>query len=157
MHFAEYDSPVGKLILCSDGKALKGLGFGAAVPEVTEEDAVLALARQWLEAYFRGEQPAAPVPLDPEGTAFQKQVWQMLSEIPYGQVTTYGQLARRFPGKLSAQAIGRAVGKNPIALLIPCHRCIGAKGRLTGYAWGLEKKQWLLELEQKGRTSQWVL
>lgn len=152
MHFAEYDSPVGKLVLCSDGQFLTGLRFGGRLPEASETDGVLTAAKQWLESYFRGEEPAVAVPLSPEGTEFQKQVWKLLQEIPYGQVTTYGCLARQISENMSAQAVGQAVGKNPIAIFIPCHRCVGAKGKLTGYAWGIERKQWLLQHEQKGRA-----
>lgn len=149
MHFAEYDSPLGKLLLCSDGYALKAVRFGEAAPEETRSDRVLEGAQRWLDGYFRGEDVALTVPLAPEGTDFQKKVWQLLQEIPYGQVTTYGALARRFPGKMSAQAVGQAVGRNPIAIFIPCHRCIGAKGQLTGFAWGIDKKKWLLNHEGK--------
>lgn len=99
MHFAEYDSPLGKLVLCSDGQALKGLRFEETIRSAAQTDAVLEGARQWLDAYFRGEEPTVAVPLDPEGTAFQKQVWRLLLEIPYGQVTTYGHLARAFRGE----------------------------------------------------------
>lgn len=152
MHFAIYDSPVGKLLLCSDGRALKQLRFGGEMPEAEDADAVLEGAKRWLDAYFRGEEPAEQVSLEPEGTDFQKRVWQLLEKIPYGQTVTYGSLAREFPGRMSAQAIGQAVGRNPIAVFIPCHRCVGAGGRLTGYAWGLEKKEYLLKLEQKGRA-----
>lgn len=152
MHFAEYASPVGKLLLQSNGGALTGLWIGRETPENPEEDEVLKRAKRWLDAYFRGENPAMDLPLAPEGTEFQKQVWQLLGQIPYGQVTTYGALARELSEGMSAQAVGQAVGRNPISILIPCHRVIGAKGQLTGYAWGIEKKQWLLEHEEKHRN-----
>ena len=152
MHFCEYDSPVGKLLLCSDGAALTGLRFDREAPEIQEEDAVLKAAKKWLEGYFRGETAAPDFLIRPEGTPFQQKVWGLLLQIPYGKTCTYGQLAERFPGKMSPQAIGQAVGRNPIAIIIPCHRCVGAKGQLTGYAWGMERKQWLLQHEQKGRA-----
>ena len=152
MHFCEYGSPVGKLLLCSDGKALRGAWFDRETPPMQEEDAVLKAAKTWLDGYFRGETAAPDFPLSPEGTAFQKKVWDLLLQIPYGKTCTYGQLADSFPGKMSPQAIGQAVGRNPMAIFIPCHRCVGAKGRLTGYAWGTERKQRLLQHEQKGRA-----
>jgi methylated-DNA-[protein]-cysteine S-methyltransferase len=115
-------------------------------------DPVLEAARTWLENYFAGERPEPQqLPLNPKGTEFQKRVWRLLLEIPYGQVTTYGALAAKLAqergGKMSAQAIGGAVGRNPISIIIPCHRVIGANGRLTGYAGGLWRKQALLRLE----------
>lgn len=152
MNFAEYDSPVGKLLLCSDGLHLTGLWFDREPPEPPGEDGVLKAAKNWLDAYFRGENPEPQFSLLPEGTDFQQKVWQLLLQIPYGRVTTYGHLARQISDKMSAQAVGQAVGKNPLSILIPCHRCVGAGGKLTGYAWGIEKKQWLLEHEQKGRA-----
>ena len=148
-HFAEYDSPVGKLLLQSDGTALTGLWFDREAPEEQSEDGGLEAAKRWLDGYFRGEKKTVTVPLSPEGTAFRKQVWELLLEIPYGETRSYGALARELAKRLgkkrmSAQAVGQAVGSNPISILIPCHRVVGAKGQLTGYAWGIEKKQWLL-------------
>lgn len=149
LHFAEYLSPVGKLLLRSDGLALTGLWFDREAPEELSEDEVLQAAKRWLDGYFCGEKEAAEIPLALEGTAFQKQVWELLAGIPYGRTRTYGELARDLAmrqgkDRMSAQAVGQAVGSNPISILIPCHRVVGAKGQLTGYAWGIEKKQWLL-------------
>jgi methylated-DNA-[protein]-cysteine S-methyltransferase len=115
-------------------------------------DPVLDAAQAWLEDYFVGKRPEpARLPLNPKGTEFQKAVWRLLLEIPYGQVTTYGALAAKLAqergGRMSAQAIGGAVGRNPISIIIPCHRVIGADGRLTGYAGGLWRKEALLRLE----------
>jgi len=152
MHFSEYASPIGKLLLCSDGAHLTGAWFDRALPEPAQEDEVLKAAEKWLDSYFRGEFREPEIPLLPEGTVFQKQVWRLLQEIPWGEVTSYGYLARQISEKMAPQAVGQAVGKNPLAIFIPCHRCIGADGKLTGYAWGTEKKQWLLEHEQKGRA-----
>ena len=146
MVYTEYDSPVGKLFLASDGSSLKALGFGNA-PEETGSDPVLEMAKEWLDDYFWGDFREPQFTLAPEGTAFQQKVWQMLLEIPYGETATYGDLARKLGKTMSAQAVGQAVGKNPIAIVIPCHRVVGAKGQLTGYAWGIEKKKWLLDLE----------
>ena len=149
MHFAEYDSPVGKLLLCSDGTSLKSLTFGAGAAEDAEEDAVIRRTKLWLDAYFRGEDPAADLPLAPEGTPFRKRIWQILRDIPAGEVRTYGEIARSLSATMSAQAVGQAVGANPIAIVIPCHRVVGTGGKLTGYAWGVEKKKWLLDHEAK--------
>jgi len=105
--------------------------------------------KAWLDNYFAGRNPVTDVPLSPIGTDFQKAVWKRLLEIPYGKTTTYGAIAAQIsPGtKAAAQAVGGAVGHNPISLLIPCHRVLGSNGSLTGYAGGLEKKRALLELE----------
>ena len=147
MHFAEYDSPVGILVLSSDGKALKGLTMGGRAPGQIQEDEILRRTRLWLDRYFRGKNPGPEIPLAPEGTAFQQRVWKQLLKIPYGATCTYGELARELGKPMSAQAVGQAVGRNPISILVPCHRVMGAGGKLTGYAWGIEKKKWLLNHE----------
>ena len=111
---------------------------------------VFATLKDWLEAYFSGKKPEMTIPLAPDGTEFQQAVWKLLREIPYGKTTTYGAIAKRLSSsgkRAAAQAVGGAVGHNPISLLIPCHRVLGADGSLTGYAGGLEKKRALLELE----------
>lgn len=158
VYFAEYDSPVGKLLLTSNSQALTGLWMNRTVPPdgIRKEDGVLSQARGWLDAYFQGEAYVIDFPLEPEGTAFQQMVWEILLTIPFGQTCSYGRIAREMAvrlgkEKMSAQAVGGAVGRNPISILIPCHRVVGAKGQLTGYAGGLEKKQWLLEHERGGR------
>lgn len=120
---------------------------------VRPECEVLRLAGEWLEQYFSGQTPTVQVPLAPRGTEFQKLVWGLLRQIPYGQTATYGDLARQVAAQLgraamSAQAVGGAVGRNPISLLIPCHRVLGGHGELTGYAGGIERKKWLLTHEQ---------
>ena len=157
-------SPLGDILLAGDGKALTGLWFVGQkhFPEDLLQHAcvrripVFAQAEEWLEAYFAGVQPAQLPLLHPQGTAFQREVWQILLEIPYGQTVTYGEIARRLAAKrglvsMSAQAVGGAVGRNPISLMIPCHRVLGAGGSLTGYAGGIERKKALLELEAAGR------
>ena len=158
MHFAEYASPLGTLLLQSDGAFLRSLKFGTMDTAAGEEDWVLTDTKRWLDAYFRGDEPMLEIPLAPEGTEFQKRVWKMLAQIPGGATRSYGELARELAqqmGKktMSAQAVGQAVGRNPIAILIPCHRVMGSRGELTGYAWGIDRKKWLLEHEMKqGRT-----
>lgn len=149
LYCAQYDSPVGLLLLESDGEALTGLWMNREPAAETAHIPVLDRAKGWLDAYFRGEEPMVDFPLAPRGTAFQQKVWEILRKIPYGQVRTYGEIAREMADILSkdhmsAQAVGGAVGANPISILIPCHRVVGAKGKLTGYAGGLDKKAWLL-------------
>lgn len=163
-----YQSPLGLIHMASDGEALIGLWFEGQKyflqtlgPDVKEEE--LPIFRQtaaWLDAYFapqggnRAEAKALPVlpRLAPRGSEFRQKVWKLLLEIPYGEVTTYGALARRLSAEsgqksMSAQAVGGAVGHNPISILIPCHRVVGTDGSLTGYAGGIEKKVELLRLE----------
>ncbi|MDO4316225.1 MAG: methylated-DNA--[protein]-cysteine S-methyltransferase [Oscillospiraceae bacterium] len=152
-------SPVGPLHLASDGEAVTGLWiegqkyFAATLTGKTQEVPELPVFRQaaaWLDGYFAGEAPPALPPLAPQGSPFRQAVWRLLREIPRGQVTTYGALAQalRERGVSAApQAVGGAVGHNPISILIPCHRVVGAGGSLTGYAGGLAVKKYLLELE----------
>ena len=148
------NSPVGELTLASDDHAIVALVmngqryFERHLPkELIERDtAVLREAERWLRAYFSGRKMTDVLfPLAPEGTAFQKRVWAALRKIPYGETRTYGELAEQLGS--SARAVGHAVGQNPISILIPCHRVIGADGSLTGYAGGLVRKKQLLELE----------
>lgn len=148
------DSPLGLLTLAAEDGSLVGLWmqdqkyFRADVPAdapVDPDAAPFSQVRAWLAAYFAGKNPPVDFPLNPRGTAFQRRVWQALRDIPYGQTTTYGQLARDLQS--SARAVGTAVGRNPISLLIPCHRVLGADGSLTGYAGGVERKKYLLTLE----------
>ena len=152
--YGTYASPVGCLTMVSDGVHLTGLAFDRETGREDELE-LFDQVRMWLDAYFRGDEPDwMELPLKAEGTAFQQQVWSLLLEIPYGKTRTYGELAAklaRLSGKekMSAQAVGQAVGKNPIGIVIPCHRCVGAGGKLTGYAWGLARKKWLLEMEAK--------
>jgi methylated-DNA-[protein]-cysteine S-methyltransferase len=155
-------SPVGELLLASDGERLTGLWlagqkyFAETLPEhsaVRGDLPVFVETRRWLDRYFAGENPVpTEIPLGPEGGAYRRGVWELLLEIPYGEVTTYGDIARRLARKAggsatSARAVGGAVGRNPISILIPCHRVVGADGSLTGYAGGIENKVRLLELE----------
>lgn len=154
VYFAEYDSPLGKLLLTCREEGLTGIWFDKEPPEgLRREHPILCQTVRWLDAYFRGEDPAVEIPLAPKGTTFQQQVWQILLTIPYGQTRSYGSIAREIAciqgkEKMSAQAVGQAVGKNPISILIPCHRVVGTKGQLTGYAGGLDKKVWLLRHEK---------
>ena len=155
-------SPLGEILLASDGTALTGLWFEGqrhypAAPSGPWEEkrvAVLEQAERWLGLYFAGQEPDFTPPLAPQGTAFQKAVWEILLTIPYGETLCYGEIAARIAARrglahMSAQAVGGAVGRNPISLIIPCHRVVGADGSLTGYAGGLERKERLLALERR--------
>ena len=152
------DTPLGKIQAAACDNALYGLWFMGQkyFPKntnawLTKPDyPVFVSLKAWLKEYFTPGKPETPVPLSPVGTDFQQAVWKLLLEIPYGKTTSYGAIAVRLAQngkKASAQAVGGAVGHNPISLLIPCHRVLGADGSLTGYAGGLEKKRSLLELE----------
>ena len=167
MEYAHYyNSPLGKILLASDGHALTGLWFegqkyfAAKLDPDHEEKKLPVFARtaEWLALYFDGENPAFMPPLTLKGTPFQKEVWEILLEIPFGQTTTYAEIAaeiarRRGLASMSAQAVGSAVAHNPISLIIPCHRVVGSDGGLTGYAGGIEKKEWLLAMERQAPES----
>jgi len=150
-----YTSPLGPIVIESDGQAITSLRFSNAktpsVPTAPKEAVptppIIAETLQWLDDYFAGKRPCNVPRLNPQGTAFQKRVWQALFTIPYGETISYGEIAKMVDCR-SAQAVGQAVGANPIALIIPCHRVIAANGQLGGYAYGTEIKKQLLELEQ---------
>lgn len=152
---AEYSSPIGEILLCADEIGLRGLWFegskyfAAGVPEEKSEvmTPVLSSAVQWLNEYFSGTEPDFTPPLHLTGSDFRLKVWSELLKIPYGSTVSYGELAATF-GKMSAQAVGGAVGHNPVGIIVPCHRVIGADGSLTGYAAGTERKSFLLRLEK---------
>ena len=159
-YYIEYQAPIGDLLIISDGENIIWLGVsGQKYAENVLQDSVLnsnlqifADVRQWLDLYFSGVEPPFAIPLAPTGTFFRRAVWDILCEIPYGEVLTYGDIAKKIAkqqGKerMSAQAVGGAVGHNPISILIPCHRVVGAGGNLTGFASGMEKKIKLLGLE----------
>lgn len=154
---SHYRSSLGGILLLADDIGLTGLwfenekNFKAAYEE--KETAAITAAGKWLDSYFSGQEPDFEPPLHLVGTDFQLEVWEILRTIPYGQTTTYGQIAKQIADrhglpKMSAQAVGGAVGRNKISIIVPCHRVIGADGSLTGYAGGLEKKVELLRLER---------
>ena len=149
---SRYDSPLGEIVLAADGDALIGLWFsgqahfGAGLRGAEDGDcAVLREAKAWLDDYFAGKAPETLPKLRPRGTAFQQRVWAELLRIPRGETETYGALAERLGSH--ARAVGGAVGRNPISILIPCHRVVGKDGSLTGYAGGTERKAALLKIE----------
>ena len=150
-----YASPLGQMRLCCDGHFLTAVIFSGQkyedkhIPkDVTFGNRpVLEETKVWLTQYFQGNIPTVFPAMKPSGTPFQQKVWALLLQIPYGKTVTYGELAQQL-GCKSAQAVGSAVGRNPISILIPCHRVVGADGTLTGYAGGVEKKEFLLNLEK---------
>ena len=165
-----YLSPIGKMILTSDGKYLTHLHFMTTRYEkekiVNQEDIkddleVFKLTKKWLDAYFNKEKPKFKLPLKMEGSVFGKMVWDILAEIPYGQTMTYKEIALEMKKRynivsLSYQAVGQAVGHNPICLIVPCHRVVGTNGSLTGYSEGIDKKVWLLKHEEVDMTNLFV-
>lgn len=161
-----YSSELGDILLAADEIGLTGLWFfgqsyfADTLPteQIAQETPILTQAREWLDEYFSGKEPDFTPKLHPIGSPFRQAVWKLLLQIPYGQTTTYGEIARQLEKlqnrpHMSAQAVGGAVGHNGISIIIPCHRVVGTKGSLTGYAGGLDKKMALLELEHANRKT----
>jgi methylated-DNA-[protein]-cysteine S-methyltransferase len=146
MHETTYISPLGPLCLRADDDALVALTFGEAARE--DDTPVLAATRAQLDEYFAGNRTEFDLPLRLEGTPWERRVWEALLEIPYGTTQSYGELAARIGAPGAARAVGAANGRNPISIVVPCHRVIGASGALTGYGWGVERKSALLDLER---------
>lgn len=154
LFLTHYASPLGPILLAADETGLTGLWFEgqkyfpsfSGVEYQEKETPVLTETVRWLDVYFSGKDPGFLPPLHPQGSPFRQTVWDILLTIPRGQTITYGEIARRL-GVRSAQAVGGAVGHNPISILIPCHRVVGSDGSLTGYAGGVERKARLLQLE----------
>ncbi len=150
-HYAHLESPVGQLLLTAAGDTLTGLYLPreerAPDPAWDEGGLFLDEVQRQLRAYFAGERQTFDLPLDPVGTAWQRRVWVELARIPYGETISYAELARRAENPSAVRAAGAANGRNPISIVIPCHRVIGANGTLTGYSGGLEAKRWLLTHE----------
>jgi O-6-methylguanine DNA methyltransferase len=173
LHRAEIDTPVGPMLAVASSEALMVLEFGNRERftrlearlarwfpphEITENlknvdvSRVIDRVREWLEGYFSGtDADASGLPLDMRGAPFEQRVWAALREIPAGTTTTYGGIARRLGDARASRAVGAANGANPIAIIVPCHRVIGADGSLTGYGGGLERKTWLLDHERRWR------
>jgi methylated-DNA-[protein]-cysteine S-methyltransferase len=153
--YAYMPSPVGRLLLAGDERALRSLLFvdgrhpAGPEPGWQPADAPFREAVRQLEAYFAGELTEFTLPLAPAGTAFQRSVWTALCDIAYGETISYGELARRIGKPQAVRAVGAANGQNPIAIVVPCHRVIGSNGALTGYGGGLERKGWLLAHERR--------
>jgi methylated-DNA-[protein]-cysteine S-methyltransferase len=156
--YTTLDSPIGELLLLGDGRSLHGLYMqggrtGIEVnPNWKRSAEPFAAVREQLDEYFTGRRTGFDVPIDMAGTAFQRRVWSELRRIPYGESISYGELARRIGIPFASRAVGTANGLNPIAVIVPCHRVIGADGSLTGYGGGLERKRFLLDLEAGALT-----
>ena len=157
IHYSNMPSPVGELTFTGTADGLTGVWFDTDRHQHDRsgwqrDDALFAETRQQLEQYFAGTRQIFTLKLAAKGTAFQHQVWAVLCTIPFGETRSYGEQARAIDNEKAVRAVGLANGKNPIAIIVPCHRVIGANGSLTGYAGGLERKQWLLAHEAKGRS-----
>ena len=164
-----YDSPLGGILLAANETGLTGLWFEGQkffardlpAERVEQNTPALSEVKRWLDIYFTGKEPDFMPPLHPIGSAFRRSVWDILLRIPYGQTTTYGEIARQLAEKqgrprIAAQAVGGAVGHNKISIIIPCHRVVGTHGSLTGYAGGIDKKVKLLEWEHTDMTGLFV-
>jgi methylated-DNA-[protein]-cysteine S-methyltransferase len=155
MYYDYLDTPVGRLLLAVDGQGLRHIDFEsgrhptAIGPEWERGPGALHEARTQLKAYFAGRLTEFDLPLAPQGTAFQQQVWLELLRIPYAATINYGELARRLGDAKASRAVGSANGRNPLPIVVPCHRVIGADGSLTGFGGGLPAKRFLLEHEQR--------
>ena len=163
-YISHYQSPLGNILLAADERGLTGLWFegqkyyaqGLDSDYEERESLLITKVKHWLDIYFSGQEPTITIPLHFIGTDFQKEVWEILCDIPYGTTVTYGKIAAVLAQKrglehMSAQAVGNAVAHNPVSVIVPCHRVLGSKGSLTGYAGGLERKIKLLELEKVPR------
>lgn len=160
-YITEYSSPIGKMLLSGEEDSLTGLWlenqkyFSSTLSNEYEERMLPVFERaiEWIDCYFNGGRPNADFPLKPKGSEFRQAVWKKLMEIPYGETTTYGRISKELEAqtgkRVSAQAVGGAIAHNPILIVVPCHRVIGSDGSLTGYAGGIDKKQYLLELEKR--------
>lgn len=155
VYYTTMPSPLGELLLTGDGRHLTGLymtphthGPGRATGWV-RDDAAFADAIRQLQEYFEGTRITFEIPLAPDGTEFQRRVWMALRDIPYAQTVSYGHIAREIGNPKGVRAVGLANGRNPISIIVPCHRVIGSNGALTGYGGGLARKQWLLEHEAR--------
>lgn len=153
-YFCTLGSPIGDLVLVSNGEALIGLHLESCGADLTRargatrDDSLFVSVREQLEAYFHGERTDFDLVIELEGSSFQRRVWQELRQIPFGTTISYAELARRVGKPSAARAVGGANGRNPIAIIVPCHRVISADGSLGGYGGGLERKLWLLDHER---------
>lgn len=157
IHYTEYHSPLGKLLLAATDQGVCGLYFedhkyfkGSAGWRLAPNHPHLRNAANQLDEYFTGRRTAFDVALDMPGTEFQRAVWKELLRLPFGRTTTYGAIAQRIANPNAVRAAGAAIGRNPVSIIVPCHRVVGASGSLSGYAGGLERKRYLLALEEAG-------
>jgi methylated-DNA-[protein]-cysteine S-methyltransferase len=149
-YFKIIDSPVGRLKLSSDELSLKSISFDAEfIENELNIPGILIIAQRQLDEYFSGSRQQFDLSIDPEGTEFQRRVWKQVTGVGYGSTKSYVEIAREVKSENSSRAVGMANGRNPLPIIIPCHRIIGNNGKLTGYAGGLERKKWLLLHEQQ--------
>ena len=155
VYFTTMDSPIGELLLTGDGAHLTGLFMTPhrhgpdRSQEWVRDDVTFTDAIRQLQAYFAGTRHEFEIPMAPHGTDFQRRVWAALRDIPYARTMSYGDIARDIGNPKGVRAVGLANGRNPISIIVPCHRVIGANGSLTGYGGGIERKQWLLAHESR--------
>lgn len=160
IYYSYAESPLGRMIVRGDGHFVTGLfmpkhkGWHGVDDEWQQADAPFAALREQLAQYFAGERQQFDIPYKLIGTPFQQRVWQELVKIPFGTTITYAELARRVGNPTASRAVGNANGRNPLSIIVPCHRVIGADGKLTGFAGGLEKKEWLLAWELSQSTNE---
>ena len=154
MYSTDYTSPLGEMLIAGDGEAICGVWFYdqkhfPSTDFIKNDDlTIFKQVKVWLDDYFKGLNPEITFKLKPHGSEFRLKVWRVLSQIPYGETLTYGEIAAMISPTMSARAVGGAVGHNPISILIPCHRVMGANGKMTGYAGGIKRKIKLLQLER---------
>lgn len=149
------DSPIGPIVLAGDGESLSGVYMtehkrAPLIVGARRDDEAFPEAARQLAEWFDGRRTTFDLVTDPRGTVWQATVWKALIDIPFGETVTYGELAARVGQPGAARAVGHAVARNPIGIVVPCHRVIGAKGVLTGFAAGIDRKGWLLAHERKG-------
>lgn len=158
-HFAVTDSPIGELLVLGDEESIHGLlmngdgSFDDRKRDLTQDQDAFADTIEQLDQYFAGDRDTFELPLEPSGTEFQRAVWNALEQIPFGETRSYGQIAEQVGRPKAARAVGMANNRNPIAVIVPCHRVIGSGGALVGYAGGLERKIWLLDHEREARSA----
>ena len=158
-YYTYMESPIGSLLLAGDGDSLQQVGFPGGKTRRrheagwVEDAGRFTAAIEQLRGYFAGEIHQFDLPLTPSGTGFQRKVWSALRGIPYGETRSYGELAGEVGNRKASRAVGAANGRNPIPVIIPCHRVIGSNGELTGFGGGLETKRFLLKLEQQNRNA----
>jgi methylated-DNA-[protein]-cysteine S-methyltransferase len=148
LHYSCLTTPLGLLEICASELGIRSIHFREKALHPESKNNHIEMALSQLISYFAGQTNGFDLLLDAQGTEFQKQVWHQLYQIPYGQTCSYSDIAKRLNNKKAVRAVGAANGKNPISIVVPCHRVIGANGTLTGYAGGLERKAWLLRLEK---------
>lgn len=141
------DSPIGQIVIRANDRGITSISFSDAHVSDPEHSAIVDLAARQLAEYFEGTRTVFQLPLDAGGTPFQRRVWNALLDVPFGRTASYLKIARLLGDEQAIRAVGLANGKNPIAIVVPCHRIIGSDGSLTGYAGGLWRKEWLLRHE----------